>query len=174
LERNAVGWLRRALSGLVAAVMFAMMVLTTADVASRALGRPLKGSYEIVTFMLAILIFCALPLITWDEKHIKVNLFDRWIPARSLRALNIVWVTIMALVMGGVTYRMWIQARLMADGQHITGALEWPIAPVVYLMTVLAGLATIVLAALIWQKLTGRDSRNASARAVDAENAGAD
>ncbi|MEX2126723.1 MAG: TRAP transporter small permease [Xanthobacteraceae bacterium] len=173
-EFNVAGWTRGALTALVALVMFAMMMLTTVDVAGRALGRPIRGSFEIVTFMLAILIFCSIPLITWDEKHIKVNLFDRWIPASILRALNVLWVMIMTVVMAGITYRMWIQAKLMAEGQHITGALEWPIAPVVYFMTLMCGLTTIILGFLIWQKLVQRTEPVASTQEISAENAGVD
>jgi TRAP-type C4-dicarboxylate transport system permease small subunit len=173
-ERVAARWLRGALTGLVAVVMFSMMMLTTLDVAGRALGRPIKGSFEVVTFMLAILIFCSLPLITWDEKHIKVNLFDHWIPAPILRALNVLWVSIMTVVMAAITYRMWIQAKLMAEGQHITGALEWPIAPIVYFMSVMCALTTITLAFLIWQKLNERVTPAADAREVSAENPGVD
>ena len=99
------GWMRNALTALVSIVMFAMMMLTTADVVGRAFGKPIKGSFEIVTFMLAILIFCALPLISWDEKHIKVNLFDDWIPAPILRALNVLWAIIMTIVMAGIASR---------------------------------------------------------------------
>jgi TRAP-type C4-dicarboxylate transport system permease small subunit len=171
---GVAGWMRGALTALVALVMFAMMMLTTVDVAGRALGRPIKGSFEIVTFMLAILIFCSLPLITWDEKHIKVNLFDQWIRAPILRGLNMLWVMIMTIVMAGITYRMWIQAKLMSEGQHITGALEWPIAPVVYFMTLMCGLTTIILVFLIRQKLFQRPEPAARAQEIGAENAGVD
>jgi len=172
--RRAVHWVRGALTGLVALVMFAMMMLTTVDVVGRAFSKPIKGGFEIVTFMLAILVFCSLPLITWDEKHIRVNLFDQWIPAPILRGLNVFWVMLMTIMMAIIAYRMWIQANLMAAGQHITGALEWPIAPTVYFLSVMCCLTTIILAFLSWQRLFRRQAPAADARDVDAENAGVD
>jgi TRAP-type transport system small permease protein len=172
--RVADRWARGVLTGLVAVVMFSMMMLTTIDVVGRALGRPIKGSFEIVTFMLAILIFCALPLVTWDEKHIKVNLFDLWIPGPILIALNVLWATIMTLVMAGVTYRMWIQATLMRQGQHITGALEWPIAPVVYFMTLMCGLTTLILLFVLWRALFRRSEAVAETREMNSEAPGVD
>ena len=171
----AARWTHRVLTALVSIVMFSMMILTTADVAGRALfSKPIKGSFEIVTFMLAILIFCALPLISWDEKHIKVNLFDHWIPAPILRALNVLWAITMTVVMAGITWRMWIQGNLMAAGQHVTGFLEWPIAPIVYVMCVLSGFTTIIFAVLVWQKLFQRGTPPAEAQQLDAENPGVD
>lgn len=167
-------WTRIALTALVSIVMFSMMMLTTADVAGRVFGKPIKGSFEIVTFMLAILIFCALPLISWDEKHIKVNLFDHWIPAPILRALHVLWAIIMTVVMAGIAYRMWIQGNLMAQGQHVTGFLEWPIAPIVYVMCVLSGFTTIIFAVLVWQKLFQRGAPPAETQQISAENPGVD
>ena len=168
-------WTRNVLTALVSIVMFSMMILTTADVAGRAIfSKPIKGSFEVVTFMLAILIFCALPLITWDEKHIKVNLFDHWIPAPILRALNVLWAIIMTVVMAVITYRMLIQGNLMWTGKHVTGFLEWPIAPIVYVMCVLSGFTTVIFAVLVWQKLFQRGASPAEAQQISAENPGVD
>jgi TRAP-type C4-dicarboxylate transport system permease small subunit len=167
-------WTRLALTAAIAIVIFAMMALTTADVAGRALfSKPIKGSYEIVTFLLAILIFCALPLVTWDEKHINVRLFDHWIAAPIQRALALLWAVIMTLIMAGITWRMWIQADLMAEGRHVTGFLEWPIAPIVYFMSALSCVTTVILAIQTWQKFLG-GGRAAAAPGVSAENPGAD
>jgi TRAP-type C4-dicarboxylate transport system permease small subunit len=153
-------WTRRALTAMVSIVMFAMMMLTTADVAGRALfNRPIEGSFEIVTFLLAILIFSSLPLITWDEKHITVNLFERWIKGRVQRVLDVVLSAVSTVVVAGVTDRMWIQGNLMAEGQHITGFLEWPIAPIAYFMAVLSGLTTLILLAITLNKLIGGGAR---------------
>jgi TRAP-type C4-dicarboxylate transport system permease small subunit len=148
---------RYALTALVTVVMFAMMVLVTVDVAGRALfNAPVRGSFEILTFLLAILVFASLPLVTWEEKHITVSLFDRWIPAPVRRALDVVLSVLSTLVVAAITYRMWIQGRLMAEGQHITGLLEWPIAPIAFVMSALSGLATLILIVLTWQKATRR------------------
>ena len=150
-------WTRRALTALISAVMFAMMALTTADVAGRAIfNMPVKGGFEIITFLLAILVFASFPLITWDEKHITVSLFERWIGGTFERVLGSVVAAVSTFVVAMITYRMWIQGDLMAEGQHITGFLEWPIAPIAYAMAALSGLTTVILATITWQKLTGR------------------
>jgi TRAP-type C4-dicarboxylate transport system permease small subunit len=151
--------LRNALTAVVAVVMFAMMMLTTIDVAARALlNMPVRGSYEIVTFLLAILVFASLPLVTWDEKHITVNLFDRWMRRRVRHLLDVVFLALSTVIVGVITWRLWVQGGLMAEGQHITGLLEWPIAPIAYFMSVLSALTTLILMFLTWQRLAGRET----------------
>src|SRR3972149_1307501 len=136
----AARWLYRALTGLVAIVMFAVMSRPPLDVAGRALfSRPIKGAFEINTFLLAILIFSSLPLITWDDKHISVSLFEQWIPAPVRWTLSVLLSALCTAVVAGITHRLWIQGRLMAEGQHITGFLEWAIGPIAHSMRVLRG-----------------------------------
>ncbi|HEY7457661.1 MAG TPA: TRAP transporter small permease [Xanthobacteraceae bacterium] len=164
---------RGSLTALVALVMFAMMMLTTIDVAGRfLLNAPVKGSDELVSFLLATLIFASLPLITWDERHITVRLFDRWIIGRLHRVLDVLLSATSTIVLAVVTYRMWIQGVLMSEGQHITGALEWPIAPIAYLMSVLSGLTTLILVGLTWQKSVG--AFNPYSVDIESERVGAD
>lgn len=150
-------WTRAALAALISIVMFSMMLLTTADVVGRYFfNKPIKGSFEIVTFLLAILIFASFPLVTWSDKHITVNLFDHWIPPSVKRWLSAFLSAVSTVIVAGITERMWVHGNLMAEGGHITGFLEWPIAPIAYYMSVLSGLTTIILVVLTWQKLTGR------------------
>jgi TRAP-type C4-dicarboxylate transport system permease small subunit len=153
----ALRWTRGVLTALVSIVMFAMMMITVVDVAGRALVNvPVKGSDEIVSFLLAILIFSSLPLVTWDRQHITVTLFGHWIRGVSARVLAVLLAATSTLIVAFIAYRMWIQADLMREGQHITGALQWPIAPVVYMASVLSGLTAAILAYLTWQELLGR------------------
>jgi TRAP-type C4-dicarboxylate transport system permease small subunit len=153
-----VRWTRGALTALVALVMFVMMMVTTGDVTGRAFfNLPIKGSDEIVAFLLALLIFASLPLVTWDRQHITVTLFGQWIRGTADRILSVLLSATSTVVVIFISYRMWIQADLMREGQHITGALQWPIAPIVYAASVLSGLAAFILVVLTWQKITGRE-----------------
>jgi TRAP-type transport system small permease protein len=152
-------WTRGTLTALIAIIMFTMMMVTTGDVTGRAFfNAPIKGSDEIVSFLLAILIFASLPLITWDQQHITVTLFGHWIRGAFARVLSVLLSATSTLVVALIAYRMWIQADLMREGQHITGALEWPIAPVVYMASVLSGMAAAILVIMTWQKITGHET----------------
>jgi TRAP-type C4-dicarboxylate transport system permease small subunit len=153
---SALRWTRGALTALVSMVMFAMMMIIVVDVAGRAFfSVPVKGSDELVSFLLAMLIFSSLPLVTWDQHHITVMLFGRWIRGGIARALAVLLSSTSTMVVAFIAYRMWVQAELMREGQHITGALQWPIAPVVYVASVLSGFTAAILAFLTWRQLVG-------------------
>ena len=58
--------------------------------------------------------------------------------------------------MGIVCWRMWDQGERLERTQAITGYLEWPVAPIAYFMSVLAGLSTLLIAMLLWRAVAGR------------------
>ena len=147
-------WLDRALLIIVASVMFAMMALTFVDVFARYLfAAPIPGAFEIIQFMMALVIFCALPVVTRKETHITVGLFEAFMVGRIgwVRRLGV--LTFSALVVLLLAYQMWRQGDQLREGQHITGFLEVPIAPIAYTMSVLSWITLVVLAAMIWRHL---------------------
>jgi len=54
-------------------VLVLMMLLTVVDVALRAIGRPITGTYELVAMMGAIVIGFAIPKTSWDRGHVYVD-----------------------------------------------------------------------------------------------------
>ena len=62
-----------------AAILFAMMVLTTVDVVARyVFNRPLRGAFEITELLLVVLIFAGLPLVSLAGELWRRGL---WVPA---------------------------------------------------------------------------------------------
>ena len=54
-------------------VLVLMMMLTVVDVALRAMGKPITGTYELVAMMGAIVIGFAIPKTSWDRGHVFVD-----------------------------------------------------------------------------------------------------
>ena len=155
-----LSWLDRALSIIVATIMFAMMALTFVDVFARYLfAAPIPGAFEIIQFMMALVIFCALPVVTRKEVHITVGLFEAFMVGRVgwIRRLGVLLFS--ALVVTLIAYQMWIQGNQMREGQHITGFLEVPVAPIAYAMSVLSWVTLIVLVGMIWRHVRGASSQ---------------
>ena len=158
--------IRRALSAVMAALVFAMMGLTTVDVGARYLfAAPLPGGFEIMQFMMALLIFSALPLVTWNDGHIVVSIFEGWFRGRLRYVQRTFVLVVSAGTVGLISWRMWHQGDVLAEGQQITGFLEWPIAPLAYVMSGLGAVTLVVLLAMIWQHL--RDAAGPAARPED-------
>ena len=138
-------------------VLFAMMALVTVDVFGRyVFNTPVKGGFEIVQFMLAIVIFVSLPLITWENSHITVSIFEGFFQRRFTQIQQMFVLLVSAFSLALITWRMWAQGNDLVDGKQITGFLEWPIAPIAYFMSVLTGFALITVLILILMAIAGK------------------
>ncbi|MCV6591915.1 MAG: TRAP transporter small permease [Silicimonas sp.] len=62
---------------LAAAVLFLLMAMTFLDVLSRSIfNNPIESATELTRLFMAIMVFAALPLVTWRGEHIVVDLMD--------------------------------------------------------------------------------------------------
>lgn len=91
-ERGPIKWLAFLFELIAAVVLFALMVLTCADVVGRYfLNNPVKGATELTEIGLAVVLFSAMPVITWRGGHIVVDLIDSFVPNAVIRVL--VWLS---------------------------------------------------------------------------------
>jgi TRAP-type C4-dicarboxylate transport system permease small subunit len=68
-----------------------MMLITVVDVSMRALlGKPLKGSFDLVESMIVLVVFCGLPTCFLHEKQITVDLLDHIVSPRVVGWLRLV------------------------------------------------------------------------------------
>lgn len=65
-----------------------MMGVTMADIIMRALGRPIIGAVELVSFSGAVIIGFALPYSTWMRAHVIVDLLLGRLPPRGKRIME--------------------------------------------------------------------------------------
>lgn len=58
--------------------LFALMLLTFADVVLRsAFNAPIEAATELVRLAMAVVVFSALPILSWRDHHIAVDLLDK-------------------------------------------------------------------------------------------------
>jgi TRAP-type C4-dicarboxylate transport system permease small subunit len=141
-------WERRidALLGLASAViLFAMMLLTFADVVARYLFNfPLRGAFEITELMLLVLIFAGLPLVSHADEHVTMDFIDHMLPGPVLRALERAVHALCAAVLFFLAWLIWLKAGTIAAYGDNTDVMRIKVAPFVYFMT-----ATIALAGAV-------------------------
>lgn len=128
------------LDGIAAAGLFAMMVTTVVDVIGRyVFNRPLPASYELTEYLMGLLVFLALPVVTLRGEHVRITLIDARLGPRAAavrdRALGGVAAVVCAALAWGV---IGLAARMAAYGDG-TQTLGLPLAP----------LAAVVAASLI-------------------------
>ncbi len=143
--------------GVAAVALFAMMLLTFADVFSRKfLGNSITGAVELTELAMLVMIFCALPLASLAGEHVVFDLLDRVLPAALVRWQQVASHTLTALVFGGAGWVVWLRALRTADMGDTTATLVIRIAPYQQLVAVLLVVTAGVHALLAWRHLRGQ------------------
>jgi TRAP-type C4-dicarboxylate transport system permease small subunit len=124
--------------------LFAMMALTFVSVVARYfLNRPIPGDAELQGFLLGLVVFAAIPLVTRAQRHIAVRSFAALLTGRALLAQRIFVLAATALGLGFMGYFVLLQAISLAEDASSTDYLGIPEAPFVYAFAGLMGLAAL-------------------------------
>ncbi|MDP3342204.1 TRAP transporter small permease [Frigidibacter sp.] len=92
---------------LAAAALVVMMLVVVADVAMRhLLGQPLRGSYDMVSFSLLIMVFFGMGGVIARGAEIAIDLVDAMLPARVVWLLKALSVLLTIAVIAFVFYAM--------------------------------------------------------------------
>ena len=155
--------LQRTLGFFAAAVLFLMMIVTAVDVVGRYFfNKPLAGGFEITEIGLALLIYCALPLVSARREHIVIDTFDVFMSPGVKTFLNRLSDVVCFIALSGVGYILFKRAVRVAEYGDTTHVLLLPLAPVVYTMSgmiVVAGLMHLVLIFIPHTEQTAFDSK---------------
>jgi len=145
-----------------AIILFAMMVLGVADVLGRYfLNRPVFGATEMAAFGLGLLVFTALPVISYRGEHITVNLLQlkqdslvERIRNAVMKAISVGVLLFLALELGGNA------ADYLHYGDTSSG-LHIPFGPVAAYMSGFATLAAFCLLISRWKSEDSDGERGA-------------
>ena len=156
-------WAVRVLSALAGTALLFMMLLTFVDVFLRYwFARPINGSGEMIAFALALMVFSAFPMVTYEDGHISVSLLKgRLSPAAAwIEKLLVLLFSLAASLM--VTYELFVHGNGLAENQQATPVLTLPLAPLSYAMSVFAGMSSVAVIVLLIAHLRG-SSRHVAA-----------
>jgi TRAP-type C4-dicarboxylate transport system permease small subunit len=149
------GWLENA----GAVLLFAMMAVTTLDVAGRYLvNRPLPGSTEIVQVLLALSVACVLPAVSLRGEHISIGLFDGASPTPAERVRRSFAASLGAVAIAACAVLLWRHAGDAATNRDVIGYLRLPVAPMVYAMAGLFAVTAVAFGAAAWRAVRSRPS----------------
>jgi len=139
-----VGFVDRVLMLIVAGNTLAMMLITFVDVFARyVFHAPLRGAYEVLGFMLAVIVFAGLPVLTRAQEHISIRIVET-IRSPLGNAVQRVAVSVFsAMLLALMAWQLWRYARLLAEGPQVTGFLELPYSPIAQFMSAMCALATL-------------------------------
>lgn len=142
-------------SSVAAAALFAMMLLTFADVIGRkVLGNSVVGAVELTELCMLVMIFMALPLASLAGEHIVFDLLDRYLPPRWLHLQMALAHAVTAGVFGGAAWLVWGKSARTYSMGDMTARLEIGLGPfhrMVALMLVLTALVHLALIVREWR-----------------------
>jgi TRAP-type C4-dicarboxylate transport system permease small subunit len=143
------------LGGASAVILAAIMLLTCIDVAGRyVFSMPVPGALEVSELMMGALIFSSLPLVTLRQQQVTIDIFEPFIPRLVKPALHVLIQLTAGLCLGVISWRLWIRGGQMMQQGDTTAVLQISVWPLVYFMSVLAGITSIILLLMIRHKET--------------------
>lgn len=129
-------------------VLMAMVLLVAVDVILRRLfNKPLSFSFELLEILLVAVVFFAVVYTTNLQRHISVDVLVSRFPPKIQTITNRVTDFITVVLFGLIGWRSIIQATLVRDIGHVTGVLEIPLYPFLYVIafcSIMAGLILLV------------------------------
>jgi TRAP-type C4-dicarboxylate transport system permease small subunit len=144
-KRPAV-WLGRLPSLLAAATLFALMVMTFLDVMLRSIfNNPIEAATELTRLFMAIMVFSSLPVISWNNGHIVVDLLDSWFGETASRIRDGVINLACGVALAWPALRVWQLADRARQYGDVTEYLQIPQFYIAYFIAV----STFITAGLL-------------------------
>lgn len=147
-------------TGLMAAMaLFTIMWLTVFDVTGRKFfNHSVPGGLEITEVLMVVVIFGALPLVSWRSEHVVFDSLDPfipdWIQSIQQRLVHLVC----AVAFGFMAYLMVMRADRFQEYGDITVYLQLPLSPVATMMAVFLAMTAAVHAVFVVVRAPSRDT----------------
>jgi len=140
--------LAQAPSLLAAVTLFALMLMTFADVIMRSVfNAPIEAATELTRLFMGIIVFSSLPTVSWRADHITVDLFDGFFSKTAARIRDIV----IDVACGGALIwpaaRVWkLAMRALEDGDitEYLGIPQFYIAAFIAFSTMITAVVLII------------------------------
>lgn len=125
-------------------VLVVMVLLTFIDVIGRYIfSAPIFGASEMISSMLALLIFLGLGIANAQDKHIVVELFDSNLRSLSPKAYDFIVQGFSICTMCLIVYVLAAQAIHNFEVEAKTVVLEWPLSWITGTVALFAALSVI-------------------------------
>ncbi|HLS56311.1 MAG TPA: TRAP transporter small permease subunit [Zeimonas sp.] len=130
--------------------LIAMMLFTVADMALRALGRPVAGSYEIIGWLSAAAMALALGYTQVHRGHVAIDLLTTRLRGRTRAAIELATCLLAFALFAAVAWFLARYGRVLQETGSLSETLKAIVYPWVYVVAAgAAGLALALLADLL-------------------------
>ena len=131
-----------------AIILFVLMTMTFLDVILRsALNNPIESATELTRLFMAIIVFSALPLVSWKGENIVVDLFDPLFSETLARWRDIVIDLLTGVLLMWPAWRVWELAERSRKYGDVTEYLNLPQHYVGWFIALFSGFTAVALIA---------------------------
>ena len=109
-----------------------MMLLTVADVLMRAGGRPILGTYELVSFSLAVVIGFSIPQVSLDRGHVYMEFILEMLSARNRAIMNTFTRLLCIILFVIIGYNLFLIGGEFHTSGEVSSTLKIPFFPIAY------------------------------------------
>ncbi len=128
-------------------VLVIMMMLTVSDVALRAVGKPIVGTYELVAMAGAVVIGFAVPRTSWERGHVFVDFLlenrSKAVKDGFFIATRIVGIIIYALL----SWNLLLKGMVLHKAGEVSLTLQLPFYPAAFALSLCFFVQSFVLLA---------------------------
>lgn len=139
---NFLNWIFMLIGGL---AVLALMILATGNVVLRIFHAPFRGTYEIVGFLGAVVIGCALGYTQKRKDHIVVDILTEKFPKKVNRLLDAVNYLITTIFFAIVSWQTYVYGMRIWSSGELSETLKLPFHPFVLTVAFSFALLTLVL-----------------------------
>jgi TRAP-type C4-dicarboxylate transport system permease small subunit len=109
-----------------------MMLLTVADIVMRTGGRPILGTYEIVSLSLAIVIGFTIPQVSLDRGHVYMEIILERLSGRGKAIMNTFTRLLCILLFVIIGYNLFLIGNEFRASGEVSSTLKIPFFPISY------------------------------------------
>lgn len=145
-EGGLVGWIAFILEAISVTFLFALMLLTCFDVGGRYLfNNAIDGSIELTRIGLAVLVFAAMPVITWRGGHIVVDLIDNISSPKVTQLLTLLSALLVSSSLYFVAFRIFALGERNLRREVVTEYLQIPEAYIIFYIAIMSWITAAMM-----------------------------
>jgi TRAP-type C4-dicarboxylate transport system permease small subunit len=132
-----------------------LMLLTVADVFLRLFGRPIPGTYELVSFIGTVVFGLALSFTSWHRQHIFVDFFISKLPPVVHRGFDVATRIVVIALFFWFGWNMAKYGVSIQRSGEISSVLHMPFYPFAYALSMCCFVECVVLCCDIFKIFGG-------------------
>lgn len=133
-----LGFIDRACRWVTAAAIAVMVVLVVSDAVGRSIRMPVPGAVEVTEeYLMVAIVFLAMGFTHLEGRHIRIELFERWMPWIGRAFVRVVIAAISLAYFALIAWQGFDQTRkAFAIDKRSTSELNYPMGPAYALVVI--------------------------------------